>query len=86
MDNIVGILVTKDLILQRTKESKFDIKEMIRPVTFVEADEIVDDVFKMMQEKKISIVIVRKNNRTVGLLTLEDVVEEVFGNISDEYN
>lgn len=86
MDNIVEILVTKDLILQRTKESKFDIKEMIRPVTFVEADEIVDDVFKMMQEKKISIVIVRKNNRTVGLLTLEDVVEEVFGNISDEYN
>ena len=86
MDNIVGILVTKDLILQRTKESKFDIKEMIRPVTFVEADEMVDDVFKMMQEKKISIVIVRKNNRTVGLLTLEDVVEEVFGNISDEYN
>lgn len=86
MDNIVGILVTKDLILQRTKESKFDIKEMIRPVTFVEADEMVDDVFKMMQEKKISMVIVRKNNRTVGLLTLEDVVEEVFGNISDEYN
>lgn len=86
LDNIVGILVAKDLIVQYSKESKFDIKKIIRPAIFVEAEEMVDDVFKMMQNEKVSMVIVRKNSRTVGLLTLEDAIEEVFGNISDEYN
>ena len=86
LDNIVGILNTKDLILQYSKEAKFDIKNLIRPVVFVQTDEIVDDVFKMMQEKNIGMVIVRKKDRTAGLLTLEDAMEEIFGNISDEYN
>lgn len=86
LDNIIGILNTKDLILQYSKEANFNIKNLIRPVVFVQTDEIVDDVFKMMQEKNIGMVIVRKKDRTAGLLTLEDAMEEIFGNISDEYN
>lgn len=86
LDNIVGILVVKDLIMQYTKEATFDITKIIRPATFIEAEDKLDDVFNMMREKKISMAIVRKENRTLGLLTLEDAIEEVLGNISDEYN
>lgn len=86
LDNIIGILVVKDLILQYSKESKFDIKKIIRPAFFVNANDMVDDIFKVMQKEKHSIAIVKKENRTVGLITLEDAIEEILGNIYDEYN
>lgn len=86
LDNIVGVLVVKDLILQYSREAKFDIKKLIRPAFFVNADDMVDDVFKIMQKEKHSMAIVKKDNRTVGLITLEDAIEEILGNISDEYN
>ena len=86
LDNIVGILVVKDLILQYSKESKFDIKNLMHTPYFVDADGKVDEIFKDMQNNKISMAIVKKDNRTVGPITLEDAIEEILGNISDEYN
>lgn len=86
LDNIIGVLVIKDLILQYSKESKFDISQLVRPAYFVDANEKVDDIFRHMQQDKQPMAIVRENNRTVGLITLEDAIEEILGNISDEYN
>ncbi len=86
LDNIVGILVVKDLIMQYSRESDFDITKIMRKPKFVEAKSMVDDVFKEMQDEKCSMAIVKENSRTVGLITLEDAIEEILGNISDEYN
>lgn len=86
LDDIIGILVVKDLIMQYSKESKFNIKNLIRKPFFVNADDMVDDIFKTMQKEKHSMAIVKDGNRTVGLITLEDAIEEILGNISDEYN
>lgn len=86
LDNIVGILVVKDLIMQYSRESKFDIKKLVREPYFVDHDDKVDEVFKEMQQSKHAMAIVKNGNRTVGLITLEDAIEEILGNISDEYN
>lgn len=86
LDNIVGILVVKDLIMQYSKESKFDMMNIIREPYFVDYDDKVDDVFSEMQQSKHAMAIVKKDNRTVGLITLEDAIEEILGNITDEYN
>ncbi|MBO5478062.1 MAG: HlyC/CorC family transporter [Clostridia bacterium] len=86
LDNIVGILVVKDLIMQYSRESKFDIKKLVREAYFVNHDDKVDEVFKEMQQSKHAMAIVKNGNRTVGLITLEDAIEEILGNISDEYN
>ena len=86
LDNIVGILVVKDLILQYSREAKFDIKKLIREPYYVQYNDKVDDVFKGMQQSKQSMAIVKKDNRTVGVITLEDAIEEILGNIYDEYN
>ena len=86
LDNIIGILVVKDLIMQYSKESKFNINNLIRKPFFVNANDKVDDIFKTMQKEKHSMAIVKDGNKTVGLITLEDAIEEILGNISDEYN
>lgn len=86
LDNIVGVIVVKDLILQYSQEAKFNVKQLIREPFFVNYNEKVDDVFLKMQQAKQSIAIVKNGNRTVGLITLEDAIEEILGNISDEYN
>ena len=72
--------------MQFSKESKFNIKNLIRKPFFVNADDKVDDVFRIMQKEKHSMAIVKDGNKTIGLITLEDAIEEVLGNISDEYN
>ena len=72
--------------MQFSKESKFNIKNLIRKPLFVNADDKVDDIFRTMQKEKYSMAIVKSENKTVGLITLEDAIEEVLGNISDEYN
>lgn len=86
LDDIIGVLVVKDLIMQFSKESKFNIKNLIRKPFFVNADDKVDDVFRIMQKEKHSMAIVKDGNKTIGLITLEDAIEEILGNISDEYN
>lgn len=86
LDNIVGILVVKDLIMQYSRESKFDIKKILREAYFVNFNDKVDEIFKEMQHSKHAMAIVKNGNRTVGLITLEDAIEEILGNISDEYN
>ena len=86
LDNIVGVLVIKDLILQYSKESKFNISKLLHPAFFVNADDKVDDVFRVMQKERQPMAIVKDEHRTVGLITLEDAIEEILGNIYDEYN
>lgn len=85
LDSIVGIINVKDLIMQYSKETTFSLKDIMNEPLFVQAEEKIDDVFHRMQSQRQVMAIVMKKNRMVGVLTLEDAIEEILGNIYDEY-
>ncbi len=86
INNIIGVINVKDIIMQHSDGSKLNLKKLIRPVTKFSYDEKIDDVFRYMQENNESICVVYKGKEFVGILTVEDAVEEIVGNIYDEYD
>jgi len=86
VDNIIGILNVKDLIIRHGESNKVDLIDIIRPVVSFQYNEKIDDVFRYMQEKNESICTIYKNNKFIGIVTVEDAVEEIVGNIYDEYD
>lgn len=84
-DNIIGIVNVKDLVMQHGEKNKINLKELIRPVTKIQYNEKIDDVFRYMQEHKESICVVYKKDKFLGIVTMEDAIEEIVGNIYDEY-
>ena len=87
INNIVGILNTKDIILSYVKEQKFILQDILHKAYFVNETDKIDDVFRNMQKSReaISIVIDESCNVT-GIVTMEDALEEIVGNIFDEYD
>lgn len=86
VDNVVGILNVKDLIMQHSTGDKLNLKEIIRPVSKFSHDEKIDDVFRKMQENREGIAIVVDEKKFLGIVTLEDAIEEIVGNIYDEHD
>lgn len=84
MDNIVGIILVRELLIKYSATGKLDYKNIMHKPFFVNADEKVDDVFRKMQEEKHPMAIVRDENRTVGLITFNDAIEEIAGQLTDE--
>jgi CPA2 family monovalent cation:H+ antiporter-2 len=78
----IGYLLTRDLI-SRAEEA--DWLSLVRPLTAVSADETVNDVLSRMQADGVSIYAVESNGQLVGLITREDILEQVVGQIEDEY-
>ena len=89
INNIVGIFNVKELINNYSKDNKiFNFKDLIdEDVMFVNQKEMADDVFHIMQKshKQMCIVIDDRRN-VVGIVTMEDELEEIVGNIFDEYD
>ena len=86
IDNIIGVLNVKDLIMQHSRDKKLNVKDIMRPVSKFSFDTKIDDVFRDMQEARESIAIVVEGNKFIGIVTLEDAIEEIVGNIYDEHN
>lgn len=86
INNIIGILNVKDLILYHKDNKKLNIQKIIRPVTKFQYNEKIDDVFRHMQKNNESISLVYKNDEFIGIVTVEDAIEEIVGNIYDEYD
>jgi len=91
LDNIIGILYAKDLLpyLKRNggREPEIDIRKLVRPPVYVPETKAVDELLHEMQATKRHIaIVVDEYGGTAGLITLEDVVEEIVGEIQDEYD
>ena len=86
IDNIVGILYTKDL-LQHISKTKFKWQNLLRDAFFVPENKKLDDLLKDFKDKKNHLaIVVDEYGGTSGIVTLEDVIEEIVGDISDEYD
>ena len=86
MDNVVGILYTKDL-LPHIEQSKFKWQKLLKPPFYVPENKKLDDLLKEFQQKKTHLaVVVDEYGGTSGVITLEDVIEEIVGDISDEFD
>jgi len=87
LDQIVGMVYVKDLFQRLARgERTFDIRQLIRPVLFVPETKKADQLLREMQRDKVHLaVVVDEYGGTAGIVTLEDLVEEIVGEIRDEY-
>jgi CBS domain containing-hemolysin-like protein len=88
IDHIRGLLYAKDLLmLWRNGETDRPIKDLLRPAHFVPESKKADDLLADLQQRKIHLaVVVDEYGGTAGLVTLEDLIEEIVGEIRDEYD
>jgi putative hemolysin len=89
VDHVIGLIHTKDLLLFYTLSSsqKFDIDRMLRPIEFTPEQKKVDELLHDMRTKKVHMmIVVDEYGGTAGLVTLEDLLEEIVGEIRDEYD
>ncbi|MBD5551008.1 MAG: HlyC/CorC family transporter [Lachnospiraceae bacterium] len=92
IDHIIGILYLKDAfrmnrIAANRKMALKDIPDLLRKALFVTEKKKIDTLFQEMQQKKIQMaIIIDEYGQTAGLVTMEDILEEIVGNILDEYD
>ena len=86
-DNVIGFLYAKDLLPYLEHGEDFDLRKVIRPPNFVPKNKEIDQLLKEFQKDKIHMaVVVDEYGGTDGLITLEDILEEIVGEIQDEYD
>ena len=86
-DDIIGILSSRDYFLNSRRESPKPLRELLRPAYFVPESVPADVLFRDMQSRKTHMaIVVDEYGGTSGLLTMEDLLEEIVGNIYDEFD
>lgn len=86
-DNIKGLLYSKDLLPHLDKPANFRWQSLVRPAYYVPETKKIDDLLSEFQENKVHLaLVVDEYGGTSGLITLEDILEEIVGDISDEYD
>ena len=86
IDDIKGILYVKDLIKNITKKT-FKIKNIMKEAYFVSQNKLINEIFKEFQKNKMQIaIVVDEYGGTAGLVTTEDILEEIVGDMYDEYD
>jgi CBS domain containing-hemolysin-like protein len=88
IDNIVGVLYAKDLLqLWQDGKEEVEIQDILRSAHFVPESKHVDALLEDMQQRKVHIaIVVDEYGGTAGVVTIEDIVEEIVGEIQDEYD
>jgi CBS domain containing-hemolysin-like protein len=87
LDNIVGIIYNKDLLKVIKHQDSQGIKDIIRPAYFIPMNKRVNDLLREMQRQHIQMAIVTNEfGATSGIITMEDIIEELVGEIQDEYD
>jgi CBS domain containing-hemolysin-like protein len=89
VDNVIGILHVKDVLksLVNANDKPLNIKELARKPYFVPVSKHIDDLLKELQRKKIHIaVVVDEYGGVSGIVSMEDIIEEIIGDIQDEFD
>ena len=89
IDHMVGLVHAKDILIVFAKheEEGFDLEKILRPIRFTPEQKKVDELLHEMQEEKVHMmIVVDEYGGTAGLVTLEDLLEEIVGEIRDEYD
>ena len=89
IDHVIGLIHTKDLLLYYTLSSsqKFDMVKVLRPIEFTPEQKKVDELLnEMLTKKQHMMIVVDEYGGTAGMVTLEDLLEEIVGEIRDEYD
>ena len=92
IDDVIGILHMRDAMVYREKQvheetAIEDIEGLLRPAHFIPESRNVSDLFQEMQAEKIHMeIVVDEYGQTSGIITMEDILEEIVGNILDEYD
>jgi CBS domain containing-hemolysin-like protein len=88
IDNIVGLLLAKDLLtFRQPPEARLDLEQVIRPAYFIPESKKISDLLRDLVERKTQIaIVIDEYGGTAGLITLEDIIEEIVGEIYDEYD
>ncbi len=87
LDNITGILYVKDLLQHLDEKEDFRWQTLIRPAYFVPETKKINDLLEEFQTKKVHLaIVVDEYGGTTGIVTMEDIIEEIVGDINDEYD
>jgi putative hemolysin len=87
LDHVEGILNVKDLLQHIHQDEHFNWQKLLRPVYFIPESKRLDDLMKDFQSRRVHMaIVVDEYGGTSGLITLEDIIEEIFGDINDEYD
>ena len=87
IDDIQGVLFIKDILKEMRNNSKIDIKKIMRDPYFVPESKEIDELFRELQNSKQQMaIVIDEYGGTAGLITMEDIIEELMGNILDEYD
>ncbi|GAB3926576.1 gliding motility-associated protein GldE [Larkinella terrae] len=87
LDEIEGILYLKDLLPHLDSDDSFQWQTLIRPVFFIPETKKIDDLLQDFQKRRVHMaIVVDEYGGTRGLITLEDIIEEIFGDINDEFD
>ncbi|MFN4837826.1 MAG: transporter associated domain-containing protein, partial [Bacteroidota bacterium] len=87
LDEVVGILYTKDLLPYLGAPANFDWHRLLRAPYFVPEPKLIEDLLKTFQQRRIHFaVVVDEFGGTSGIVTMEDILEEVIGDIRDEFD
>ncbi|MEO8210887.1 MAG: hemolysin family protein [bacterium] len=87
IDNIIGVIYSKDIISAAEHKEVIVLQDIIRPVFFIPETKHIGEILKDFQKKHIHLgVVVNEHGGVEGLVTLEDIIEEIVGEIEDEYD
>jgi magnesium and cobalt transporter len=86
-DDIIGVLLAKDLLRYYAGEEEFNVREMLRPVVFIPESKPLNVLLKEFRKNRNHIaIVVDEYGGVAGLVTIEDVLEQIVGDIEDEYD
>ena len=86
-DNVIGILLAKDLLRYYANADEFDVRDMLRPAVFVPESKRLNVLLRDFRANRNHIaIVVDEYGGVAGLITIEDVLEQIVGDIEDEYD
>lgn len=86
VDNIVGLVYARDLLSALQSKGQVEIEEILRPAYYVPAGKKCNELFQEFREKRIHAALIKEKDKIVGFVTMEDLIEEILGEIVDEFD